>query len=615
MCGISGVARAEAESPIPEQTLARMRQSLAHRGPDGSGVHVADGVGLVHTRLSIIDVGGGQQPLSNEDGSVWVTFNGEIYNFLPLRAMLEQRGHQFRTGSDTEVLVHLYEQYGPDLVRHLNGMFAFAIHDMRRRRVVLGRDHFGIKPLFYAVEDGTLVFGSEIKSVLAGLDRGARTTTEALQEYLLFSCVGDDRSFFQGVRRLPPGSVAVWEAGALTLQSYWVPPAPTPHAGMHFDEAVDALEAHLEAAVQRQLMSEVPLGTFCSGGVDSGLTSVYAARHSHAALHTFSVGFRDRAWDETALARDTARRIGSQHHVLDADPESFIAALPGVIWNHDEPLGHPNSVLIALLSQFARQWVTVVLTGEGADELFAGYPRHHIIGVSAFAQHFPQFVRRGAAAAMTHLGGRRGEMLAAGATVSLAEAIVRNSSMLSAPLVERITGQSPRDAILQRVAAAESLSVHQDPIASISRYDQRFYLPGLLDRMDRLTMSSGLEARVPFLDVPLAEWASTVPSDFKLGRTQNKRVVKRLAERYLSPAITRGAKSGFGVPIGDWLKTPAWRGIMDRLLDPTHPATTSVDGTVVRSLVSDHLAGRADHADALWLLTNVYLWHETRFDH
>ncbi len=613
MCGICGIARVDTTANITERTMLRMRESLAHRGPDGSGQRVSNGVGLVHTRLSIIDVSTGQQPLSNEDGSVWITFNGEIYNYAELRRDLVARGHQFRTQSDTEVIVHLYEELGADLVTKLNGMFAFAIHDENKQRVVLARDHFGIKPLFYSIDNDSLIFGSEIKSVVAGLGRSWRTTTAAVQEYLLFRSIGQDRSFFDGVHRLPPASVAVWERGSLSIHEYWSPPTPQPDGALTFDQAVDQLEEHLETAVRSQLMSEVPLGTYCSGGVDSGLTSLYSARQMTSQLQTFSVGFSDTEWDETPLAMDTARRIGSNHRVLTADPAEFLRVLPKLIWHHDEPLGHPNSVLIALLSEFARRHVTVVLTGEGSDELFGGYPRHHIAQITGLAKRWPDVLQRLGASAFARFGGRKGRLLANSMELSVHEAIVMNSALLHPASVERISGTSARSMIDVRVAEAERLSVSGDTMSSISRYDQRFYLPALLDRMDRMTMAHSLEGRVPFLDVPLAEWASRVPSSFKLGAFENKRVVKQLADRYLSEKITRGPKSGFGVPFGTWLRSPHWKPLVDRLLDGTHPASSLIDHHEVRTIVNRHMKGERDHGDELWLLSNLYLWSETTF--
>jgi asparagine synthase (glutamine-hydrolysing) len=614
MCGICGLAYADPTREVPQDRLRRMRLAIAHRGPDGHGEHREAGVGLAHARLSIIDVAGGAQPLSNEDSSVWVTFNGEIYNYQGLMDRLQQNGHRFHTRSDTEVLVHLYEELGPDLVTELNGMFAFAIHDTARKRVILARDHFGIKPLFYAIHDGTLIFGSEVKAVLSGMGVRGETTTEAAHEYLLFRCVAGDRSFFRGVRRLPPGSVAIWEDGKLTIRAYWTPPVHHPDNRFNsLDEAATELETYLDRSVQSQLMSEVPLGTFCSGGVDSGLTTVYAARASSKKLHTFSVGFNDPRWDESALALDTATRVGSEHHVLQADAQHYHDALPRLIWNHDEPLGHPNSVLIALLSAYARERVTVVLTGEGSDEVFGGYPRHHIVRLNGLTSGWPGWMRQGAAWMLRTFGGRRARMLGNHLPLPFTQAVVLNTAFVAPDLVERLTGSAPRDAIAARLKEAESLVVPGNPAASVSRYDQRTYLPCLLDRMDRMTMATGLEGRVPFLDIPLAEWSARLPANYRLGWKSNKRVVKKLAERYLTRGITHGPKSGFGVPVGDWLKTPGWSDYVDRLRDPKHPATAVVDPREVGTVLDAHFAGQAGYSDALWLLLNLYLWHEVTF--
>ena len=613
MCGICGVVHADRGTVVDAARLRRMRAAIEHRGPDGDGEHFSDGAGLAHARLSVIDVATGQQPLSNEDGSVWITYNGEIYNYAALRERLLDQGHRFRTKSDTEVIVHLYEEMGTELVHELNGMFAFAIHDRRQRRVVLARDHFGIKPLYYAVRDGTLVFASEIKAVLAGLDAPAATTSSAVQEYLIFRCVSEDRTFFSGVKRLPPGSVAIWQDGQLTVRTFWTPPAPRTSDLGSIEEAADALEAHLDTAVRSQLISEVPLGAYCSGGVDSGLISAFAARAIPQRLHTFSVGFVDPEWDETALARDTAARIGSQHHVLLADSPLFQDALGRLIWNHDEPLAHPNSVLIALLSEYAKDHVTVVLTGEGSDEIFGGYPRHHIARANHAAQRLPRWLRATASHALQRFGGRKGRLLGEQLHLGFVEAVVLNSAFVAPALVERLTGSAPDPVLEQRYRLAESLMVPNDPAASISRYDQRTYLPCLLDRMDRMTMSCGLEGRVPFLDTRLAEWASMVPPAYRLGVMGNKRVVKQLGARYLSRNNAMGPKSGFGVPVGEWLLTPEWAPMVARLRDRNHPATSVVDGAEVNALLDAHARGTEGLSEVLWLLVNLYLWHELDF--
>jgi len=615
MCGICGLAYVDPARPVELDRLLRMRAAVAHRGPDGAGERREAGVGLGHTRLSIIDVATGQQPLANEDGSIWITFNGEIYNYRELATQLQSHGHTFRTRSDTEVLVHAYETWGLNFVERLNGMFAFGLHDVRNGRVVLGRDHLGIKPLFYSVTDEGLFFGSEIKAVLAGSGCAPRLQFASLQEYLVFRYVAGSRSFFHGVHRLPPGHVAVWQDGRLQVQRYWTPPGPAADngsTGLTLDQATDRLEELLAEAVRSQLMSEVPLGTFCSGGVDSGLVTTYAARHADRQLATFSVGFAERTWDETALAQDTATRARASHHVLRADPHTFQATLHRLIWHHDEPLSHPNSVPLYLLSRFARQFVTVVLTGEGADELFGGYPRYHITRLRHATAHLPQWSRALTAGALRRLPGHRAAKLAELLPLSYEDAVIYNSAYVSPALVSRLTGAPINDAVAERRDLAAQAFVPGDAVATMTRYELATYLGCALDRMDRMSMASGLEGRVPFLDLPLVEWTTGLRSALKVRARENKRVVKRLAERYLSPRITRGAKSGFGIPLKGWFQDPAFSALLDRMRDPRHPAAAAFDRPTLDRLLGEHLRGDQDHGEVLWLLANVYLWHEVQ---
>jgi asparagine synthase (glutamine-hydrolysing) len=501
---------------VEPDRLLLMRDVLTHRGPDGAGVYYGPGVGLGHRRLSIIDLQGGSQPLANEDETVWVTFNGEIYNYRALAHSLGQRGHRFRTRSDTEVLVHAYEEYGLDLVSHLRGMFAFALHDVTRNRTVLVRDHLGIKPLFYAIADGSLFFASEAKAVLAAFDQAPTIDAKALQEYLTFRYVAWSRSFFEGVQRLPPGHLAVWEDGRLHVRRYWSVtgrPLATPPGSA---EAVVALEALLEAAVQSQLVSDVPLGTFCSGGVDSGLVTRCAAHRSTGALHTFSVGFDEPAWDETPLARDTAARFDTQHHVLVARGDEFADLLSRLIWYNDEPLSHPNSMPLYLLSRYARDYVKVVLTGEGADELFGGYPRYHLARINAASAHLPRWATAAAGQVTRIIPGHRPALFGRLLPRTYEDAILYNSAYVDPQLVEALTGRPLDSGMAERRRLVLESIVPDDPIASISRYELQTYLGCALERMDKMSMASGLEGRVPFLDVELVEWGLALPSALKV---------------------------------------------------------------------------------------------------
>jgi asparagine synthase (glutamine-hydrolysing) len=604
MCGICGIAYPN--RPVEPAALQRMRESLSHRGPDGAGQELFGNVGFGHRRLSIIDLAGGAQPMANEDGNVWVTYNGEIYNFADVRRDLETRGHRFRTRSDSEVLVHGHEEYGADLPRRLNGIFAYALYDRRDGSVTIARDHLGVKPMFYAAgRDGALVFGSEIKAVLAALDDTPEIDADAVDEYLTFRYVTGTRTMYRGVMRLPPGTQLRWRAGRMDVQPYWrvTDAALRPPA----DDAADlrAIGELTDAAVAAQLMSDVPLGTFCSGGVDSGLVTALAARHHRGALHTFSVGFDDPRWDETALARDTATRHGTEHHVLRADPERFFGLLDKLIGFHDEPLSHPNSIPLYLLSCFAREHVTVVLTGEGADELFCGYPRYQL----ARAAGAPAAARRLLAAAAGALPGRRAGLAARLLPLSFEDALVYNSAYVAPDVVSRLSGRDPAGAVAQRRELARH-SRTTDAVSSLSRYELQTYLVCALDRMDRMSMATGLEGRVPFLDMPLVEWALGLPARAKLRGRATKYVVKQLAAQHLSPRVVRGPKSGFGLPLPQWFRGGTLAPVLDRLDTSAHPATTLVDPTEVRRLLRAHRAGTADHSEALWLLLNLYVWRE-----
>jgi asparagine synthase (glutamine-hydrolysing) len=609
MCGICGIAHSDPAHPVDRSRLERMREVLAHRGPDGCGIHVAGPVGLGHRRLSIIDVTGGAQPLSNEDGSVWITYNGELYNYVELTTRLKAAGHRFRTHSDTEAIVHGYEEFGLDLFSRLNGMFAFALHDERRGVVVLARDHVGIKPLFYTVTNEGLFFASEIKAILSGLGRAPAVRHESIQEYLMFRYVAGEHTFFEGIHRLEPGHAAVWEDGRVRIIPYWAQPSGASSSDGPLSDAVEHLGVLLDQSVAGQLMSEVPLGTFCSGGLDSGLVTGFAAKHSRHRLKTFSVGFENSAWDESDLAQETSRRFSTDHHSLTLHSEDFQALLARLIWHHDEPLSHPNSVPIYLLSRFAREEVTVVLTGEGADEIFGGYPRYHIARLSALLDRAPSVVRKGIRWAAQAAGGHRGRRLDALLPFGGGEAVLFNSMLLAPSLVERLTGGSVTGALAARYRLLEKALVPQDTIATLTRYDLQTYLVCLLDRMDRMTMAASLEGRVPFLDVPLVEWGLRLPSRHKLSALSTKTVVRGLAGHHLGPRVLKAPKSGFGVPLADWFRQPSFTPLLQRMEDSAHPAAAYLDRVTLASVLAEHRAG-ADQGEALWMLANLYLWFE-----
>jgi len=605
MCGICGLILANDHEQVDLERLVRMRDVIAHRGPDDAGCWHHENVGFGHRRLSIIDLAGGHQPLTNEDQSVWVAFNGEIYNFVALMDELTHRGHCFRTRSDTEVLVHAYEEWGDGFAARLNGMFAFSIYDIKRRRLLLARDHFGIKPLLYAETAEGLFWGSEIKAVLAGAGVKAATTPERVAEYLVFRYVAGAPTFFEGVQCLPPAHYAIWENGRLKTIPYWDPP-PAPATHDDLSAVATQLSIRLGGATEAQLISDVPIGAFCSGGLDSGLVTGFAARARRDPMLTFSVGFANRAWDESALAQANARQFGTQHHVITLDSGTFLDTVREAIWHHDEPLSHPNTVPFVNLSRLAREYVKVVLTGEGSDELFAGYPRYHLARLTHAARRLPAPIRRSLATSAGWLPSHKAALVSELLPLSYDDSIIFNSAYSGPDLVSRLTGIAVP--LNERRRILGECHVPNDPVASLSRYELRTYLTCLLDRMDRATMAASLEARVPFLDVSLAEWALQLPSDTKLRRVTNKAPVRALAARMLPASVAHARKSGFGLPLGDWLRDDA-RALVDTLRDPQHPAAKYFDQRELASVLTAFATG-APTSDLVWLLVNVYLWHE-----
>lgn len=608
MCGICGIAYKNPADILSVERLTQMRDTLSHRGPDGSGHWVGPGVGLGHRRLSIIDVEGGRQPLSNEDGAVWLAFNGEIYNYRELGRLLERRGHVFRTRTDSEVIVHAYEEYGTDCVHHLNGMFAFAIFDSRKGRLFLARDPLGIKPLFYAVTDEGLFFASEVKAVLRGAGIEYSMKRESLQEYLVFRYVAGENTFFEGVKRLPPGSFATWDRETLGVTQYWLPPEPS-MARYPRNLATESLRVHLEAAARGQLMSDVPVGAFCSGGIDSGLVTVFASQAASSQLKTYSVGFQDPSWDETPLAKANAQAAATDHEVVVMTPEQFSSLYKTLIWYNDEPLSHPNSVPLYVLSKSAKRHVKVVLTGEGSDEMFLGYPRYHIARLAYFLRK-SLGARKLGARALRVVPGHRAARIADYLPFDYPDSLLLNSAYVHPGLVERLTGGSLTAALAERRRILERSWVEADPLSSVSRFDMHTYLGCALDRMDRMSMAAGLEARVPFLDMPLVEWACDIPPHLKLAGTKTKRVVKDLASGVLPREVVRAPKSGFGLPLGEWFRSEGLSAALQPISEKDHPAADYFEPRVLKEVTSQHLRGEQDHGELLWLLANVFAWHK-----
>ena len=626
MCGIAGFVNG-GNRPADRDVLARMVATIAHRGPDGDGFLVDGPAALGHRRLSIIDPAGGAQPMANEDGSVWVTYNGELYNELPLRDRLKRLGHVYANESDTETLVHLYEERGGAFADDLNGMFALAIWDRTRGRLALARDRMGQKPLYYhETPGGGLVFGSEPKALLRHPDVPRRLDPEGLSRYLFYEYVPAPGSIWSGLKQLPPAHVLVWENGRTRLSRYWSPPWPTPGAEpLPFAEAAARFWDGLRSAVASHRRSDVPLGVFLSGGVDSSSVAAAVCEVEEARkVRTFSVGFEDPSFDESGHARAVARHLGTDHRERTFSAQSVLDLLPEVAGWLDEPFGDASVLPTHLLSRFARESVTVVLGGDGADELLAGYPTFEAERAARVFRKLPAPARALAGAAVARLPVDHGNIsldfklkqFLRGATEPSALAHQRWLGSFSGSEVSRLL-VDPRgfDVEAEHVRRALALAPGSDPLTRSLALYQDTYLPDdILRKVDRASMACGLEVRAPFLDAGLVDAIEGLPASYKYGRGRTKRLLKASASGRLPAAILDRPKKGFGIPVARWLRGPL-APLLDRLLEPGRLQRQGLfRPEEVSRRVAEHRAGVRDHRKPLWTLLMFQLWHETWLD-
>ncbi len=631
MCGICGIVLSERSTrSIDSDALVNARDTLTHRGPDDAGLYVGARVGFGHRRLSIVDVAGGHQPISADDGALQLVYNGETYNHLEIRAGLEGVGHRYTTQCDTETVLHLYQERGVDGVRDLRGMFAFAIWDERKGRLFLARDRVGIKPLYYAeLSDGSLCFASEIKAVLALSGFRPSVNRAALPDYLANHAPSGADTLFEGVRRLLPGHTLVWCDGETVITPYWDPGFPDQSEPLQAPaDPVGEFRERLTESVRLRLMADVPLGVFLSGGIDSAAITGLMAEMVDEPIQSFSVAFEDRSANELGYAREVAEAFGTRHHEVVVTPEEFFETLPRLLWHEDEPIAHPSSIPLYHVAELAARNVKVVLTGEGSDELLGGYGRYwrtlgnqrlgrayHGATPAAFRQLVERAVRLLPVTSRLRAKAERTFLCVEPDLFSIyldnfaVFSRRRQQTLLSDRLRQELADVEPYRHEAALLEASSGLS----PLNRLLNLDLRTYLHELLMKQDQMSMAASLESRVPFLDHELIEWVVRLPEEWKLDGRTTKRVLREAMKGVLPERILTRPKMGFPVPFGTWARGDYNGYVRDVVLGEQARERDLFDMSDVERIMTEHEAG-ADHAERLWSLLNFELWQRTFLD-
>jgi asparagine synthase (glutamine-hydrolysing) len=629
MCGIAGLVGVDGLHEDDRARVVLMRDVLTHRGPDGAGLHADTHAALGHRRLSIVDLAGGHQPLSNEDGSVWVTFNGEIYNHADVRPDLEAAGHRYRTRSDTETIVHAYEEWGDDCVTRFRGMFAFAIWDAPKRRLLLVRDRLGVKPLYWARVGDRLLFASEIKAILESGLVAAQANDAVLSEVLATRYTSGTDTLFKGIFKLLPGHRLVFENGAIRIEKYWDLPLDGPDPALDAlgdDALIEQFRGLLQESVRLRLMADVPLGMFLSGGIDSSAVAALMSREVNRPIETFSVAFADRRFSELEYARQVARAVGANSHEIVIDDKDFFGALPRLLWHEDEPIAHPSSVPLHFVSALARQHVKVVLTGEGSDELLAGYGKYPRALLNwraggVYERLVPAGLRTAMAGAIVpRLPGRLGRYARRSflAMPRRPEAMfLDNFAGMPLHLQHELLGSSVQDGndpYAASLAYFAQVNGRSGMLGRLLYTDVKTYLVELLMKQDQMSMSTSIESRVPFLDHKLVEFAARLPDRLKLNGFTTKRILREASRGLLPDSILTRKKMGFPVPFSGWVRGPWHAAARDVLLDRKARERGVMNPGAVTALLDAHRDGRRDAGDAIWALLNLELWYRTFID-
>jgi len=623
MCGICGIFDLEG-NPVCQETLARMNAALRHRGPDGEGELVDGEAGLAHRRLSIIDLDGGRQPIGNEDNSINIVFNGEIYNFVELRSELLSLGHQFRTQSDTEVIVHAYEQWGTNCVRRFNGMFAFAIWDSRKRELFLARDHLGIKPLYYVTLGSQLLFASEIKSLLEHPGCHPEMDLESLGELFTFRYVPSPKTLFRGIMKLPPAHFMVVSSAGSKIERFWHW-VPKPRKKWNEAELVEEYQELLQDAVRLQLRSDVPVGLFLSSGIDSGVLLAIMSQFSSRPVQTFTIGFEDgEKTNEVEDAKALARRFGADHYFRVLTPEDYAKYYDRYMWDLEEPVGNETAAAFYFVAQLTSGQVKVALTGQGADEPWAGYDRYKGIKLSGLYSRLPRVLTNNLAPLIARLPGRMERLKRGVASLNEPEMLTRLTKVYSffnaemkAQLYKGALAKSfGADAYGARWALKRLQSDvnHLDPLTQMLYIDTRANLPDdLLMVADKTSMANSLETRVPFLDYRLTEFIESLPPSLKLKGFNGKYLHKKALEKWLPKSVVYRKKKGFANPIEDWFRVRMKSFVEDCLLSPQSSMARYFDQKCIRRILELDRAGKEQYRRHIYLLVSLELWHRAFF--
>ena len=617
MCGIAGFVGID-----DRRLIEAMARSLSHRGPDAEGFYLAPGVGLASRRLSVIDLETGNQPISNENQTVWVVYNGEIYNCDALREQLIARGHRFSTTTDTECIVHLYEDHALDFVDHLRGMFGIALWDIPRQRLVLVRDRIGEKPLYYKVDEGRLLFGSECKAILQAV-RNRTVDRQAVCDYLAMGYVPAPRTFYEGISKLPPAHMLVYEKQRAVVRQYWTRSTRTERQS--FAAAEDELASRLTETVRLCLKADVEVGAFLSGGIDSSVMVALMRPHVER-LQTFSVGYGGAAagFNELSYARRVARDLGTNHHELILGAGAQLDLLPTILWHYDEPNGEPTSTLVYQLSEFTSRRVKVAVSGTGGDEIFAGYPRYRAIALRERYLRLPRPIRKQIIERLIAMWpestrgsrfARRARRFISAADLPIETAYGSWVSLLSRPqrrdlltdAVVQSTHDPDGDRVLLEYLGAERGS---DVFARATALDVEQYLPEYqLTYVDRMSMAHGLEVRAPLSDFELVQYVCSLPADYRLRGNRSKAIFKDASRRWIDPAIAERKKVGFDSPVGQWFKDDLREFLVTFMAPAELERSGLLDAAAVQTMIADHLRGRRDYSLQLWSLVTLEAWY------